>query len=105
MTDSGAGAFVEAKRRRERSGARGFTLRVVLDTCILKLATFRADSNPSALIIELARVGLIEAWASPATLEEAADVLSDQPDFGNYSITNMLRGALEAEKKAAEGGH
>jgi predicted nucleic acid-binding protein len=56
-------------------------LRVVLDTCILKLATFPADNNASALIYELARAGLIEAWVSPAILEEYADVLGDHPEF------------------------
>jgi hypothetical protein len=35
-------------------------LRVVLDTCILKLATFPADNNAAALIYELARAGLID---------------------------------------------
>jgi predicted nucleic acid-binding protein len=44
-------------------------LRVVLDTCILKLATFPAVKNASALIYELARAGLIEASVSPAILE------------------------------------
>ena len=57
------------------------TLRVVLDTCILKLATFPSENNASALIFELVRAGLIEAWASPAMLEEYADVLGDLPDF------------------------
>jgi hypothetical protein len=47
-------------------------LRVVLDTCILKLATFPGEDNASALIFELARRDLIEAWASPAMLEEYA---------------------------------
>jgi predicted nucleic acid-binding protein len=56
-------------------------LRVVLDTCILKLATFPADNNASALIYELARAGLIEAWVTPAILEEYADVLGDHPEF------------------------
>jgi len=56
-------------------------LRVVLDTCILKLATFPAENNASAFIYELARAGLIEAWASPAMLEEYADVLGDHPEF------------------------
>jgi predicted nucleic acid-binding protein len=56
-------------------------LRVVLDTCILKLATFPADNNASALIYELARAGLVEAWASPAILEEYADVLGDHAEF------------------------
>ena len=56
-------------------------MRVVLDTCILKLATFPADNNASALICELAHAGLIEAWVSPAILEEYADVLGDHPEF------------------------
>ena len=56
-------------------------MRVVLDTCILKLATFPARDNASALVFELARFGLIEAWTSPAILEEYADVLGDQPEF------------------------
>ena len=56
-------------------------MRVVLDTCILKLATFPREDNASALIFELARRGFLEAWASPAMLEEYADVLGDHPDF------------------------
>jgi predicted nucleic acid-binding protein len=56
-------------------------LRVVLDTCILKLATFPGENNASALIFELAHAGLIEAWVSPAILEEYADVLGDHPEF------------------------
>ena len=56
-------------------------MRVVLDTCILKLATFPADNNASALIYELAHAGLIEPWVSPAILEEYADVLGDHPEF------------------------
>jgi predicted nucleic acid-binding protein len=56
-------------------------LRVVLDTCILKLATFPAENNASALIFELARAGLVEGWVSPAMLEEYADVLGDHPEF------------------------
>jgi predicted nucleic acid-binding protein len=61
--------------------APGHTLRVVLDTCILKLATFPGENNASALIFELAHAGLIEAWVSPAILEEYADVLGDHPEF------------------------
>lgn len=33
------------------------------------------------LAFELARAGLIEAWVSPAILEEYADVLGDHPEF------------------------
>ena len=56
-------------------------MRVVLDTCVLKLATFPARNNVSALVFELVRSGLIEAWASPAILEEYGDVLGDDPNF------------------------
>jgi hypothetical protein len=56
-------------------------LRVGLDTCILKLATFPAENNGSALIYELARADLIQAWVTPAILEEYGDVLSDHPEF------------------------
>ena len=56
-------------------------MRVVLDTRILKLATFSRENGASALIVELARAGLIDAWVSPAMLDEYADVLSDQPEF------------------------
>ena len=56
-------------------------MRVVLDTCVLKLATFPARNNVSALVFELVRSGLIEAWASPAILEEYGDVLGDDPDL------------------------
>ena len=66
---------------RGHSVAPGRILRVVLDTCILKLATFPGENNASALIFELARQDLIEPWASPAILEEYADVLGDRPDF------------------------
>lgn len=54
---------------------------VVLDTCILKLATFPRSDNPAALIVELVLRGSLEAWASPAMLEEYADVLADDADF------------------------
>jgi predicted nucleic acid-binding protein len=63
-------------------------LRVVLDTCILKLATFAGEHNASALIFELARTGLIDAWVSPAMLEEYADVLGDQPVSSPISSTD-----------------
>ena len=56
-------------------------MKVVLDTCILKLATFRRPDNPSALIVELALRRLLEWWVSPAILEEYADVLSEETEF------------------------
>jgi len=56
-------------------------LRVVLDTCILKLATLPNPDNPSGLIAGLAIRRLVDPWASPAMLEEYADVVGDHPDF------------------------
>ncbi len=64
-----------------RYGEHGPTLRVVLDTCILKLATFPAKDNAAALTFELARASLIEVWASPAMMDEYGDVLGSHPDF------------------------
>jgi hypothetical protein len=74
----------------ERCDAPGLTLRVVLDTCILKLATFPAENNASALIYELARTDLIEAWVSPAILEEYADVLGDHQNSSPKSSRASL---------------
>ena len=65
-------------------------MRVVLDTCILKLATFPSENNPAALIFELARTGLIEAWVSPAILEEYGDVLSDHPELVAEIVETFL---------------
>ncbi len=45
------------------------------------MATVPRENNASALVFELARAGLVETWASPAVLEEHADVLGDRPDF------------------------
>ncbi|HLG58919.1 MAG TPA: PIN domain-containing protein [Vicinamibacterales bacterium] len=81
MTEAEGVAFVETKRRARALRRARPTLRVVLDTCILKLATFPAEHNASALIYELARAGLTEAWVTPAILEEYADVLGDYPEF------------------------
>ncbi|MGO8678120.1 MAG: putative toxin-antitoxin system toxin component, PIN family [Limisphaerales bacterium] len=63
-------------------------MKVVLDTCVLKLATFPSENNASALVFQLARAGLAEAWASPAMLEEYADVLADRPDFVAEIVEN-----------------
>ena len=75
-------------------------MRVILDTCILKLATFPAENNASALIFELARAGLIETWASPAILEEYADVLGDRPDFAAELSAARLTGCLQGVGRA-----
>ena len=56
-------------------------MRVILDTCILKLATLSSAVNPAALIAELVLAGRLEAWASPAMIEEYAEVLRAHADF------------------------
>jgi predicted nucleic acid-binding protein len=56
-------------------------LKVILDTCILKLATLPNPINPSALIVELFLSGDLETWASPAMVEEYQEVLFDSPEL------------------------
>jgi predicted nucleic acid-binding protein len=56
-------------------------LRIVVDTCVFKLATFPSSDNPSALIAELALRGMVESWVSPAILDEYSRVLSQTPEF------------------------
>jgi predicted nucleic acid-binding protein len=56
-------------------------LRVVLDTCVLKLATLPARVNPSAMIVELVLSRRLEAWASPAMIEEYTEVLREQAEI------------------------
>lgn len=48
---------------------------------MLKLATFPRENNLAALIVELVLLKRAQMWASPAMLEEYADVLSDAPEF------------------------
>ena len=71
---------------RAHCGAPGPTLRVVLDTCILKLATFPGDNHASALMFELARGGWIEAWVGPAILEEYAEVPSQLAPTSSITV-------------------
>ena len=56
-------------------------MQVILDTCILRLATLPTPVNPAALIVELLLAGRLEAWASPAMIEEYAEVLRAHADF------------------------
>src|SRR5262245_50555057 len=72
-----------------RCGVPSPTLRVVRDTCILKLATCPADNNASALIYAPARGGLTVAWVTPAIIEEYADVLGDHPEFVDEIIESF----------------
>ena len=57
------------------------TLKIVVDTCVLKLATLPTRLNPSALIVQLALHSLLEWWATPAIVDEYSSVLSDDPEF------------------------
>jgi predicted nucleic acid-binding protein len=56
-------------------------LKLVLDTCVLKLATFPRLDNPAALIVKLGWDGLAECWASPAILDEYSVVLASEPEL------------------------
>lgn len=56
-------------------------MKVILDTCILKLATLPNPINPAALIVELFLAGDLQAWASPAMIEEYQEVLTDAPEL------------------------
>ena len=56
-------------------------MKVVLDTCVLKLATLPNPVNPAALIVELCLAGAIRTWASPAMIEEYQEVLAEHPEF------------------------
>ena len=69
---------------------RGRTLRVVLDTCILKLATFPVENNASAAIYELVHAGLIESWVTPAILEEYSDVVGEYPELVAEVVGSFL---------------
>lgn len=54
-------------------------MKVVLDTCVLKLATLPNPVNPAALIVELCLAEKIRAWASSAMIEEYQEVLAAHP--------------------------
>jgi len=51
-------------------------LRLVVDTCIVKMASFPAEDNPAALIVQMGLNGVFEWWVTPAILEEYTDVMS-----------------------------
>jgi predicted nucleic acid-binding protein len=54
-------------------------LRVVLDTCILRLSTLPNPANKSAVIVELCLCGALQAYVSPDVLGEYQRVWSDCP--------------------------
>ncbi len=57
------------------------TLRIVLDTCILKLATLPNPANKAAFIWELCQRGKLQFFGSPDTLGEYHRVLAGHPAF------------------------
>lgn len=56
-------------------------MRLVLDTCVLKLATLPNPHNAAAFIWELGRSGLFSTHGSPETLAEYHRVLAANPVF------------------------
>lgn len=64
-------------------------MKVVLDTCVLKLATLPNPVNPSALLVELFFAGALEAWASPAMIEEYQEVLSRHPGLLQRALAHL----------------
>ena len=56
-------------------------LRVVLDTCVVKLATLPNPGNKAAIIWELCPREMLPIFGSPDTLSEYHRVLAEQPLF------------------------
>ena len=56
-------------------------LKLIVDTCILKMASFPAEDNPAALIVQMGLRGLFEWWVSPSILDEYTDVMSGDEDL------------------------
>jgi predicted nucleic acid-binding protein len=54
-------------------------LKVILDTCVLKLASLPNPVNAAALIVELCLAEKIHTWASSAMIEEYQEVLAAHP--------------------------
>lgn len=56
-------------------------MRVVLDTCVLKLATLPGETNFAALIVDWVLRDKLHACASPAMLEEYGTVLASASEL------------------------
>ena len=56
---------------------------------MLKLATLPNAINPAALIVELCLAEHIQAWASPAMIEEYQEVLAEHPDLLQRVVSAM----------------
>jgi hypothetical protein len=56
-------------------------LKLVVDTCIVKMASFPAENNPAALIVQMGLNGLFEWWVTPAILDEYTDVMGGDDGF------------------------
>ena len=64
-------------------------MKVVLDTCVLKLATVPNPVNPAALIVELCLAGVLRTWASPAMIEEYQEVLAEHPELLQRAVSSV----------------
>ena len=62
-----------------RYGPPNRTLKTVLDTCVLKLATLPNPANKSAVIVELCLREALRAYVTPDVLGEYQRVLGDCP--------------------------
>lgn len=60
-----------------RCGPPNRTLKTVLDTCVLKLATLPNPANKSAVIVELCLREALRAYVTPDVLGEYQRVLGD----------------------------
>ena len=74
---------------KKRCVRRDLTLLLVLDTCVLKLATLPGETNYAALIVEMVLAGRLHATASPAMLEEYGHVLSGADEFLTALTTKL----------------
>jgi predicted nucleic acid-binding protein len=72
-------SLLSANAANTHCGLPNLTLRVVLDTCVLKLATLPHPANKSAIVVELCSREMITAYVTPDTLGEYQRVLCDCP--------------------------
>ena len=65
------------------------TLLVIVDTCVLKLATLPGETNYAALIADLILQGKLSAAASPAMLAKYSQVLAGADEFLSAFCSRM----------------
>jgi predicted nucleic acid-binding protein len=56
-------------------------LKLVVDTCIVKMASFPAEDNPAALIVQMGLRRFFEWWVTPAILDEYTDVMAGDEEL------------------------